>query len=366
MKKIALLAGVLAGCVACTQKPAAHLPIDKNASPQTVALYQRLFTLLDKGIMLGHQDDYAYGHNWYNEPQRSDVNDVVGDYPAMNGYELGDIEIGNDRNLDSIYFDNMKLYAKQTHARGGILTYSWHGNNIATGGTAWDCAQDTVVRSVLPGGVHHSQYLTWLDRLADFFLDLKDADGNYIAVIFRLYHEHSGGWFWWGSKQCTPDEYKQLWTMTVAYLRDTKNVHNLLYAYSPDVTENKEQYFERYPGDDYVDIVAFDCYARGDNEHYAKYMNIGAQIVTEYAAATGKIPAISETGYEGLPDSVYFSEVLYPIIHEYKLSWVLFWRNTFELHRRDHFYVPYKGFPYEEDFVEFVNQPDILTNKDIN
>ncbi|GHT82922.1 mannan endo-1,4-beta-mannosidase [Bacteroidia bacterium] len=365
MKTTILFATVaLLGCVACTAVQT-HTPIDNNATHETAALYNRLFALLDKGIMLGHQDDYAYGHNWYNEPQRSDVHDVISDYPAMNGYELGHIELDAAYNLDSIYFDNMKLYAQQTNARGGILTYSWHGDNIVTGGTAWDCAQDSVVRNILPGGAQHQHYLAWLDRLADFFLDLKDAADNYIPAIFRLYHEHSGAWFWWGSRQCTPEEYKQLWAMTVEYLRDTKNVHNLLYAYSPDVTESEAQYFERYPGDEYVDIVGFDCYARGDNDHYAKYMNIGAKIVTEYAAKSGKIPAISETGYEGLPDSVYFNEVLYPIISQYKVSWVLFWRNSFELNRREHFYVPYKGFPYEQDFINFVNQPKILTNKDI-
>jgi mannan endo-1,4-beta-mannosidase len=343
-----------------------HKPSDENATKETTALYNRLFVLLDKGIMLGHQDDLAYGHNWYNEPNRSDMHDVTGDYPAVNGYDLGHIELGEPYNLDSVYFDNMKRYVRQTNARGGIVTFTWHSDNIVTEGNAWDCdPEDSVVYNILNNGMYYHEYLQWLDCLADFFLDLKDEQGKYIPVIFRMYHEHSGEWFWWGSKQCTPDEYKKLWIMTLHYLRNTREVHNLLYAYSPDITENEAQYFERYPGDDYVDIVAFDCYARGDNAHYAKYMNIGAKIVTEYAAQSGKLPAISETGYEKLPDSVYFSHILYPIINQYKLSWVLFWRNAFELHRRDHFYLPYKGFEYERDFVNFVNQPDILTNKDI-
>jgi mannan endo-1,4-beta-mannosidase len=354
----------LLGGIACTTLQT-HTPIDKNATKETAALYNRLFALLDKGIMVGHQDDYAYGHDWYGEPGRSDVKDVAGDYPAVTGYELGQVELDSAYNLDSVYFSNMKLYTKQAYGRGGITTFSWHGHNIVTDGTSWDCAQDSVVRTILPGGTNHKQYLKWLDRLADFFIDLKDDAGNFIPVVFRMYHEHSGDWFWWGSKQCTPDEYKQLWIMTVAYLRDTKNVHNLLYAYSPDITEDEAQYFERYPGDEYVDIVAFDCYARGNNEIYAKYMNIGATTVTKYAAKSGKLPAISETGYESLPDSAYFSKTVYSIVSRYKLSWILFWRNAFTPDKREHFYMPYKGFRYEQDFVTFVNQPDVLLNGDI-
>ena len=101
---------------------------------------------------------------------------------------------------------------------------------------------------------------------------VKDDKGTLIPVVFRMYHEHTGAWFWWGSKQCTPEEYKQLWIMTVEYLRDKKNVHNLLYAYSPSETKNEAEYLERYPGDEYVDIVGYDCYVPGkDSEAVAKY-----------------------------------------------------------------------------------------------
>ncbi len=80
-----------------------------------------------------------------------------------------------------------------------------------------------------------------------------------------MYHEHTGAWFWWGgSEQCTPEEYKQLWTMTVDHLRNKKNVHNLLYAYSPSETKDETEFLERYPGDEYVDIVGYDCYATGE------------------------------------------------------------------------------------------------------
>lgn len=369
--KVILLAFALGSLVACKQKVEVKefekQPIDKNATVETVKLYNDLFERLDKGIMLGHQDDLAYGHSWYKEPGRSDVKDVTGDYPAIFGWELGHLEIGAAFNLDSIYFSDMKAYAKEVHRMGGVNTFSWHGDNIVTGNTAWDCAQDTVVKTILEGGINHEKYLTWLDRVASFFSDLKDDKGVAIPVIFRAYHEHTGAWFWWGSKQCTPEEYKKLWIMTVEYLRDKKGVHNLLYAYSPSETANESEFLERYPGDEYVDIVAFDCYVPGktaeDIETYKQAMDRNLKIVTDYAQKSGKLATIGETGMESIPDSTYFTEVVYPIISKYKISSVLFWRNAWD--KPDHYYVPFVGQSAANDFKKFVSFDNILMNKDI-
>lgn len=372
MKKSLVLLAIAIGLISCQQKEATEnmkLPIDKNATKETVILYNNLFKLLDKGIMVGHQDDLAYGHGWYKEPGRSDLKDVSGDYPAVVGWELGHVELGVEFNLDSVYFSDMERYIRETYDRGGITTASWHGDNIVTGNTAWDCAQDSVVRTILPNGSNHVKYLTWLDRVADFFLDLKGADGELIPVVFRMYHEHTGDWFWWCSKQCTPDEYKQLWIMTVEYLRDKRNVHNLLYAYSPSETNDEAHFLERYPGDEYVDIVGYDCYVPGkDAEAITKYKGImdrNLKIVTDYATRSGKIPTIGETGMESIPDSTYFTQAVYPVINQYKIAWVLFWRNAWDADKPHHFYAPYVGHSSAADFNKFVANPNILMNEDI-
>lgn len=347
-----------------------HQPIDKQANKEVVELYNDLFTRMDTGVMIGHQDALAYGHDWYREDGRSDMKDVSGDYPAIVGWELGHLEIGADYNLDSVYFSDMKRYIKETHDRGGITAVSWHGDNIVTGNTAWDCDQDSVVRTILPNGVNHEKYLTWLDRLSAFFSDLKDDKGVPIPLIFRMYHENTGAWFWWGSKQCTPEEYKQLWKMTVDYLKDKKNVHNLLYAYSPasDAT-NESEFLQRYPGDDYVDIIGYDCYVSGTDttaiKEYVETMDRNLQIVTTYANKSGKLPIIGETGFESIPSTTYFSETVYPLISKYKIAWVLFWRNAWSPTQRNHFYLPYKGQQSAEDFRKFTEFKNVLLNNDL-
>ena len=51
--------------------------------------------------------------------------------------------------------------------------------------------------------------------------------------------------------------------MTCDYLQKTKQVHHLLYAYSSSNVQSEEHYLERYPGDQYVDILGFDHYLKG-------------------------------------------------------------------------------------------------------
>lgn len=357
---------------ATTEKPKLA---DPDALPATVALFERMTALMDRGIMLGHQDALAYGHNWYDEPNRSDIHDVTGKYPAVVGWEIGHIEIGSGYNLDSIYFDNMKRYIREAHERGSINTISWHGDNIATGGTSWDCGQDTVVSSILPGGINHEKYLLWLDRVAAFLLDLKDSEGELIPVMFRIYHEQTGSWFWWGAKQCTTEEYIALWRMTVTYLRDHCRVHNLLYSYSPSQVNSPEEYLERYPGNDYVDVVGFDCYAYGEGEtfseeklaevmgKYLQTLQYNLDIVCRFAEKNGKIPALSETGAEQFPYPGTFSEVIYQAIKDYRISYILFWRNAFN--RPSHYYVPFEGNGIADDFRKFVSFENILTTDEL-
>ena len=60
-----------------------------------------------------------------------------------------------------------------------------------------------------------------------------------------------------------PREMKQLWRYTIHYLRNEKNIHNLLYAFNTDKFSSGDEYLERYPGDDLIDILGFDIY-QGD------------------------------------------------------------------------------------------------------
>ena len=346
-----------------------HLPVDKKATKETVALYKNLKRLLSKGIMFGHQDDLAYGVGWKYEPGRSDVNDVTGDYPAVYGFELGRLELDHPVNLDSVPFDKMRGFIQSAYNRGGVITLSWHLNNPLTGKTAWDPAPGTVA-SILPGGEKNALYKTWLDKVASFLQSLKGKNGEAIPIIFRPFHELNGNWFWWGKAHCTPDELKQVYQFTVSYLRDTKGLHNLLYAFNTDRFSSDEEYLERYPGDEWVDVIGFDIYQRNQgaqaNEQFIKDLDSMLTRLEGIAAARGKIPALTEFGYNNVPDASWWTGVLWKALRDHRVSFALGWRNAGYNNVGDaDFYVPYKGAKSAADFIMFYNEPKTLFQKDI-
>ena len=87
--------------------------------------------------MYGHQDDPVYGVGWVGDENRSDVKSVCNDYPAVMGFDLGHLELGDSTNLDGVPFRRMRKEIVSQFERGGMVTLSWHLDNPLTGGTAW-------------------------------------------------------------------------------------------------------------------------------------------------------------------------------------------------------------------------------------
>ncbi len=344
------------------------LPADKNATKETVNLYRNLHKLLEKGILFGHQDDYAYGVNWKYEPGRSDVKDVTGDYPAVVGFEIGRIELDWKNDIDGVSFDSTKRYIQQAYERGSVITISWHLNNPLTGKTAWE-AEPGTVHSILPGGEKNELYNTWLDKVAVFMKSLKGKNGEAIPVIFRPFHELNGSWFWWGRQHCTPDELKRIYQYTETYLRNQQQVHNLLYAYNTDRFANREEFLERYPGDEWVDVIGFDIYQKdqvGDNAAFIKDLDKSLTTIEDIAKERHKIPALTEFGYIEVPDSTWWTNVLWEGLKNHHISYALAWRNAGKKPDGEmEYWVPFSGQQSEADFVKFYQLPKTLFASDI-
>lgn len=308
-------------------------PADPEATPEAVALMERLHTLQGKGVMYGHQDDLLYGYTWWGEAERSDTRDATGDYPAIAGFELGELELGYKVSLDSVAFADIRNRWRWWHAQGGIVTVSWHVVNPVSSqwpgikepngaGSAWDVGMLSAdgidaVRSVLPGGTNNAMFTQWLDRLARFFLSIRDDGGRLIPFIFRPWHEHSGSFFWWGRTRCTDDEYAQLWRWTVSYLR-SKGLHQILYAYNTDKVYSAEEYLRGYPGDEYVDMLTLDWYGQGDD--FVRDAGAALSFVGELAEQKDKPFALSECG----PLSPGLTEML----ADSRCSYLLTWRHA--------------------------------------
>lgn len=365
------MAALLGANCSPAQPAASQAPADKSATAETVHLCNNLKKLAAKGYMFGHQDDLAYGVNWRYENGRSDVKEVAGDYPAVYGWELGGLEANEDKNIDGVPFKKMRQFIKEGYERGGVITISWHARSpFGASKGAWDTTHGSVA-SILPGGENHLMYKSWLDELAKFFLSLKNSQGEAIPVLFRPFHELTGNWFWWGRNACNAEQFKVLWRFTQYYLQNEKKVHNLLYVYNTASDfKTKEEFLERYPGDDMVDMISFDSYQYDDpvkSDWFVKNTNAQLDILSTIATEENKLMAIAETGYEQIPFASWWTETLAKAIGQHKISYVLVWRNHGynEWMKKMHYYAPYKGHGSSNDFMKFYELDNTLFEKDV-
>ena len=326
--------------------------IDPLATKETKYLYINLDNLAGGFLLFGMHDATGYGVGWSGDDDRSDVKDVCGSYPAVYSEDLNKV----DRDIE---VDRMRYRIISAYNRGGVITTSWHqydpeGRSFYSEYTEGD----NVVAMILPGGPYHQFYKDRLRNTAKFFKTLRGENGESIPVIIRPYHEHTGGWFWWGVGQCTTQQYNEIWQFTVHYLRDSLNVHNLIYALSPSAQHlsSISDYYKVYPGDNYVDIFGFDNYfsptiTGADKEEFKNDLRRIAQAARD----KGKIAAMTEVGQENVVTSNLFTQdILNPVKTDSltrRFVYAAVWRNQ----STDHHFAPYPGHPSVPDFINFYN-----------
>lgn len=356
MKQIlSLIALATLALASCTQTAKQPEPEASTPTPAE-ALLTRIDTLRQHGYMYGHQDDPFYGITWQWEEDRSDTRELVGDYPAVMGFDLGGIEMGDEKNLDSVPFSRIREEAIKHVERGGIITFSWHPRNPRTGGTAWDVNDTLVVRNVLEGGEQHEKFVEWLDRVTNFFVSLKLADGTPVPFIFRPLHEYNGSWFWWGQKLCSDDEYKALWNM----IQDHVNAQlptNVVWAFSPNLQGywTEELFLSRYPGNDRVDLIGEDAYQWGTEEDFIKGFSADLAFLNEFAQKNGKPLAVTECGKQNSTIPDWWTRIFKPIADQYPISYFLPWRNW----HAEHFGAS-KDAPTADDFKKLYEADNTL------
>jgi mannan endo-1,4-beta-mannosidase len=323
-------------------------PADSLATTETRWLLKSMQRLVGTGVLFGHHDATAYGVYWRLKDS-SDVKNVTGSYPAVYGWDLSGIELDSTYDINGIPFETQNRLVREAYERGGINTFCWHMNNPVNGKTSWDNSSLTI-KELLPGGTHHQVYLSYLDKAAKYLSSLKGSNGDAIPILFRPFHELTGDWFWWGFRTCTPEEFKEIWKLTVDYLRDTKKLHNLLMVYSTADFWEEYDILERYPGDSYVDFLGFDRYCFDSTQVYKENMLRQLEVLQQVATGHHKLACITETGYERIPDEHWWTQTLAPILSQYnKISYVFTWRNN----GPGHYYVPYPGQVSAADFVKF-------------
>ncbi len=378
MKHPFLISLILACSLSCAPEPSFVQLVDANATEATKTFYKNLQDLQGKGLMFGHQATLEYGYTWTQADLapgelRSDVKDVTGSFPSVYGFAVNAVvNLSWDEERREAARQRQFAWDKGIAERGGVITYEWHMPHPDGGRSFYDTT--AVVHRIIPGGDLHDVLKTNIDHAAAYF---KMLEAENIPILFRPWHEHNGDWFWWCKGSTSEDDFIALWRFTVDYLKNEKDVHNLIYAYSPDrsrinIDDFKTGYMWGYPGDEYVDLIGLDNY--WDLGHPANPTPADEQLVNlrrslEYtvniADSKGKIAALTETGLEAIPNPRWWTDImLSSILHNdttKRISYFLVWRNANRAREnRDHFYVPYPGQVSAENFVEFKNHPFVL------
>ena len=95
-----------------------------------------------------------------------------------------------------------------------------------------------------------------LDKLA---ADLQVLENAGVPVLWRPYHEAGAGWWWSNNGGAS---YKLLWNHMWNYFTNTKRLHNLIWVWSTNGVDSKNQ-CAYYPGDNRVDIIGGSFYNDG-------------------------------------------------------------------------------------------------------
>ncbi len=348
--------------------------VDKNASTETVALFYNLRNLGKSKTLIGQQDAF---NSFYQNSGNSDIKKTTGNDPGILGSDFMFItDKDNPSNNWYVQQENKIIQdTKDAYAKGMINTFCWHlrepYNEKSFYSADMTSEQRTdAFKSLAPGGKFNDWYKKKLDKVASVVSNLKDTNGKQIPIIFRPFHEFDGNWFWWGASYCTAEEYISVYRFTVNYLRDTKNVHNILYAFSPDNSyTTSSSYLSRYPGDDYEDILGMDNYGDFDNKGTsgASLANSKLKLISDLAISKNKIAALTETGYRVTSTTPainnWFSTYLYDAItnNNLQIAYVMFWNNT-----SSGYYVPTPGTSNVADFQNFTLKSKIILQNNIS
>jgi mannan endo-1,4-beta-mannosidase len=355
-----------------TTENARSYMVDAGATNETVALFYNLKKLSKTKYLIGQQDAFAGFYN--NAGGNSDIKKATGSDPALLGSDFMFITDNNNSGEASNWFYQQEIKitndAKDAYNKGMVNTFCWHLREPFHGDTFY--AEDmtpeekaTAFASILPGGANHAYFTSKLDKVADVLNNLRGNDGKLIPVIFRPFHEFDGSWFWWGANYATPEQYKEVYKFLVTYLRDTKNVHNVIYAFSPDNSyTTNTAYLSRYPGDDYVDVLGMDNYGDFSNGSSTGVTTANSKLlmVSKLAKEKVKIAAMTETGYRvtaaNSPINGFFNNNMFNALtaNEAEVAYVMFWGND-----QTGYYVP----PTGSDFANFANKPESVLQNNI-
>jgi mannan endo-1,4-beta-mannosidase len=314
---------------------------DPSATAATRTVLGNLASV--RGTILGQQDADISNRASYGPVVVPDIAKVTGHWPALVSYELSVGYPQATNGFDAAAFREGRGFLRQRvlehHRRGIVSSFVWHIRCPKLRPTDADryapheCPADYTLEELLERkangqpGRHFREWRAMLDEVAELLWSLKDERGQLVPVLIRPFHEFNGWWFWWGLRN--PAEiYAQAWREMVTYLREGRGLHAALWVYSPGAP-SEVGFTRQYPGDPFVDVIAFDRYDNGDGR-FASRFAADLDVVQAFAREHDKVAAVSEVGRSLLtmgPDETWFTRLL-GMLSSRSFAYVALWRNA--------------------------------------
>lgn len=293
---------------------------DSKATDCTASLLALMHGTSSSGqVLYGHHNDT---HNKAGQgASDSDTKDMVNDYPVISGidglaFTGSELDLkGKGKAADMARVKKAAEISAEAADHGSVVTLSFHMPNFAQvaaapringnefnyddyGYESTKTLTGDVAAQILKGDGNDVQKA--FDGCLDMVVEYgKELQAKGVPVLFRPFHENTGGWFWWGTASTTASQFKNLYRYAETYIQ-SKGVHNFLYVYSPGgPVTNPEEYAKLYPGDDYVDVIGFDEYNTNPDKENVTWLSAfqkSCAQLEQFAVEHGKIPAVTETG----------------------------------------------------------------------
>ncbi len=244
----------------------------------------------------------------YNTYEADWVYKHTGKYPAINCFDfIHDIYSGPN---SWINYANPAIWRNWTNKRG-IVAAMWHWGMPTNDGKDYTCTPgsepgETGFRPSAifdPSSAGYKTMIARIDQIAEW---LKPMAAQRVPVLWRPMHEAQGNWseqnpgndwhkawFWWGIDG--PDAFVELWRVMYDRMVNYHGLDNLIWVYNSGDSKRW------YPGDEYVDVVAFDFYNQSLQSMHQWYDFFKKNFPGKLYAISefGNIPKISQLWADG-------------------------------------------------------------------
>ncbi|EXM39404.1 beta-mannosidase [Ruminococcus albus SY3] len=277
-----------------------------NASDNAKRLYSFLRAVYGKYTISGQ---YSGDNMGYESREFIEINKRTGKTPAILGLDVMNLGISTKVDHKAGGGDMVPIQAMDWYNNhNGIVTLCWHwhapSQYLEVNGQPWwrgfytDSTNFDLGKAM--SGEDKEGYdaiVAELDNMAEQLKPLAEAD---IPILWRPLHEAAGdprypnnAWFWWGASGREP--YLELYKLMYDKFVNEYHLDNLIWVWN---AQNQSW----YPGDEYVDIVGYDCYPAERDSSSQKYYY---DLLKECSPTGSKIIAETENGAMFDPDAAF-------------------------------------------------------------